>query len=159
MSDARKVRTCLWFNSDALPAAEFYCSLIPGSSIERVGRYPEGQEMQAPGSVLLVEFTLAGTPYQALNGGPHFTLDEAVSISVMTEDQAETDRLWAALTADGGAESHCGWLKDRFGLSWQIVPRQAAELLSGPKAAKVWPHLMQMSKIDIATLVAAAEAA
>jgi predicted 3-demethylubiquinone-9 3-methyltransferase (glyoxalase superfamily) len=112
--------------------------------------------MAEPGSVLLVEFTLAGTPYQALNGGPHFTLDEAVSISVMTEDQAETDRLWEALTADGGAESQCGWLKDCFGLSWQIVPRRSVELLNGPQASKVWPALMQMQKIDIAALEAAA---
>jgi predicted 3-demethylubiquinone-9 3-methyltransferase (glyoxalase superfamily) len=151
-----KVRTCLWFDDQALPAAEFYCSLLPGSRIDRVGRYPQGQDMAEPGSVLLVEFTLAGTPYQALNGGPHFTLDEAVSISVMTEDQAETDRLWEALTADGGAESQCGWLKDRFGLSWQIVPRRSVELLNGPQASKVWPALMQMQKIDIAALEAAA---
>jgi predicted 3-demethylubiquinone-9 3-methyltransferase (glyoxalase superfamily) len=151
-----KVRTCLWFDDQALPAAEFYCSLLPNSRIDRVGRYPQGQDMAEPGSVLLVEFTLAGTPYQALNGGPHFTLDEAVSISVMTEDQAETDRLWEALTADGGAESQCGWLKDRFGLSWQIVPRRSVELLNGPQASKVWPALMQMQKIDIAALEAAA---
>jgi predicted 3-demethylubiquinone-9 3-methyltransferase (glyoxalase superfamily) len=151
-----KVRTCLWFQTDPLPAVEFYCSLLPDSTIDQVGRYPEGSEMAAPGSTLMVEFTLAGTPYQALNGGPHFTLDEVVSISVMTEDQAETDRLWAALTADGGTESQCGWLKDRFGLSWQIVPRRATALLSGPSAAKVWPVLMTMKKIDIAALEAAA---
>jgi predicted 3-demethylubiquinone-9 3-methyltransferase (glyoxalase superfamily) len=115
--------------------------------------------MAEPGKVLIVEFTLAGTPFQALNGGPHFTLDEAVSISVSTEDQAETDRLWATLIADGGAESQCGWLKDRFGLSWQIVPKRAVELLNGPASATVWPALMQMIKIDIATLEAAAKAA
>ena len=109
--------------------------------------------------MLTVDFTLAGTPFQALNGGPHFTLDEAVSIAVASEDQAETDRLWAALVADGGAESQCGWLKDRFGLSWQIVPQRATELLNGPQAAKVWPALMQMKKIDIAALEAAAEGA
>jgi len=119
-----KVRTCLWFDAAALPAAEFYCGLLPDSRIDDVSRYPEGQAMAEPGTVLTVEFTLAGTPYQALNGGPHFPLTEAVSISVTTEDQAETDRLWAALIADGGAESQCGWLKDRFGLSRQIVPRR-----------------------------------
>lgn len=151
-----KVKTCLWFDDQALPAAEFYCSLIPDSRIDNVGRYPEGNGMAEPGKVLIVEFTLAGTPYQGLNGGPHFMLDEAVSISVSTQDQAETDRLWDALTADGGEESQCGWLKDRFGLSWQIVPKRSVELLSGPKAAQVWPALMQMRKIDIAALEAAA---
>ncbi|RST86291.1 VOC family protein [Aquibium carbonis] len=156
MANTPKVRTCLWFDDQALPAAEFYCSLLPGSRIDRVGRYPDGQDMAEPGKVLMVEFTLAGTPYQALNGGPHFTLDEAVSISVSTQDQAETDQLWEALTADGGAESQCGWLKDRFGLSWQIVPKRSVELLTGPQAAKVWPALMRMRKIDIATLEAAA---
>lgn len=156
MTDAPKVRTCLWYDDQALPAAEFYCSLIPGSRIDQVGRHPDGQDVAAPGKVLTVEFTLAGTPYQALNGGPHFKLDEAVSISVSTEDQAETDRLWSALTAEGGTESQCGWLKDRFGLSWQIVPRRSVELLTGPAAAKVWPALMRMRKIDIAALEAAA---
>lgn len=151
-----KVRTCLWFDDQALQAAEFYCSLIPDSRIDQVGRYPEGQDMSEPGKVLMVEFTLTGTPYQALNGGPHFKLDEAVSISVSTQDQAETDRLWDALTADGGAESQCGWLKDRFGLSWQIVPKRSVELVTGPQAAKVWPALMQMKKIDIVALEAAA---
>ncbi|HNP36063.1 MAG TPA: VOC family protein [Woeseiaceae bacterium] len=158
MIDQPKVCTCLWFNSQALPAAEFYCSLLPNSRIGRVGYYPEGQEMEKPGSVLTVEFTLAGTPYQALNGGPHFKLDEAVSISISTEDQAETDHLWESLTADGGAESECGWLKDKFGLSWQIVPKRLVALLTGPEAAKVWPALMQMKKIEIAVLEAAANA-
>lgn len=104
----------------------------------------------------MVEFLLSGTPYQALNGGDRFTLDEAVSVSVMTEDQAETDFLWEALTADGGSESRCGWLKDRFGLSWQIVPRRLAELTAGPNSSRVWPVLMQMGKIEIAELEAAA---
>ena len=112
--------------------------------------------MGEPGSVLVVDFTLRGTPYMALNGGPHFTLDEAVSISVPTDDQAETDQLWKALIDDGGTESRCGWLKDRFGLSWQITPKRAVELLNGPMAAKVWPALLQMRKIDIAALEAAA---
>ena len=150
-----KVRTCLWFDDQALPAAKFYCALLPDSRINRVGYSSEGQEMTEPGKVLTVDFTLAGTPFQALNGGPHFTLDEAVSISVLTEDQAETDQLWATLIADGGAESQCGWLKDRFGLSWQIVPKRLIELLNGPTAPEVWPVLMQMKKIDIAALEAA----
>ena len=156
---APKVRTCLWFSDQALPAAEFYCSLLENSRIDNVARYPEEPEMAESGKVLMVEFTLSETPYQALNGGSHFALDEAVSISVATEDQAETDRLWDALIADGGVESQCGWLRDRFGLSWQIVPKRSVELLNGPKSAKVWPALMQMKKIHIAALEAAANAA
>ena len=159
MPPAATVRTCLWFDDQALPAAEFYCALLPDSRIDHVGYAAEDRETGRPGTVLTVDFTLAGTPYQALNGGPHFTLDEAVSIAVASEDQAQTDRLWEALVADGGAESQCGWLKDRFGLSWQIVPRRATELLNGPQAAKVWPALMLMKKIDIAALEAAAEGA
>ena len=151
-----KVQTCLWFNDSALPAAEFYCTLLPDSRIDRIERYAEGQDMGDPGKVLIVAFTLAGTPYLALNGGPMFTLDEAVSISVSTDDQAETDRLWDALVADGGAESRCGWLRDRFGLSWQIVPRRSVELLNGPNRGAVWESLMQMAKIDIDKLEAAA---
>ncbi|MBK8457957.1 MAG: VOC family protein [Phyllobacteriaceae bacterium] len=153
-----KVRTCLWMNNQGEEAANFYVALIPDSRIETVGRYPEGSEHGTPGSAMVVDFTLAGTPYQILNGGPMFPLSEAVSISVRTKDQAETDRLWAALIADGGAESQCGWLKDRFGLSWQIVPEPAIALLSGPKASKVWPALMRMRKIDIAALEKAAAA-
>ena len=157
MTESPKVRTCLWFDDNALPAARFYCTLLPGSQVHNVERYSGGQDMAESGKVLLVDFTLAGTPYQAINGGPHFKLDEAVSISVVTEDQAETDRLWNALTAGGGAESQCGWLKDRFGLSWQIVPKRSIELMYGPNAARVWPALMQMTKIDIGALETAAK--
>ena len=156
--DAPKVRTCLWFDREALPAAEFYCSLLANSRVDRVDRYPEGHTMGEPGTVLSVHFTLAGTPYLAINGGPHFTLDEAVSILVATENQAETDRLWEALTANGGAESQCGWLTDRFGLSWQIVPERALELMRGPGAAAVWKVLQHMRRIDLAALEAAANA-
>lgn len=156
MADDVKVRTCLWFDDTALLAAEFYCGLLPGSQVERVERYPEGS-MGEPGKVAGVDFTLAGAPYQAINGGDHFQLNESVSITVATDDQAETDRLWTVLTADGGAESQCGWLKDRFGLSWQIVPRRATELMYGSHAAEVWAVLLQMKKIDIAALEAAAE--
>ncbi len=158
MTEIPKVRTCLWFDDNALAAARFYCGLLADSHVDNIERYSEGQDMAEPGKVSLVEFALAGTPYQAINGGPHFKLDEAVSVSVVTEDQAETDRLWEGLTADGGTESQCGWLKDRFGLSWQIVPKRSIELLRGPEAARVWPALMQMKKIDIAALEAAAEA-
>ena len=156
---APSVSTCLWFDGQALPAAEFYCTLLPGSRIERIRYSPEDQDKRAPGTELVVDFTLAGTPYMALNGGPRFTLDEAVSISVTTENQAETDRLWHALISGGGAESRCGWLQDRFGLSWQIVPKRAVELLNGPEAAKTWPALLKMRKIEVAALEAAAAAA
>ncbi len=151
-----KVRTCIWMDNQGEAAAEFYVSLLPGSHVETVGRYPEGSQHGTPGTAMVVDFTLAGTPYRILNGGPMFPLSEAVSIAVSTADQAETDRLWDALVADGGSESMCGWLKDRFGLSWQIVPEPAVALMSGPKAAKVWPALMAMRKIDIAALEKAA---
>lgn len=156
MGDRVMVRTCLWFNDQALPAAEFYCRLLPESGVERIERYPEGHEMGTPGSIAAVEFRLGGAPYLAINGGPHFTLSEAVSIFVLTQDQAETDRLWDALTAGGGTESQCGWLKDRYGLSWQIVPKRAQQLMYGPEAVQVWKALMAMKKIDIAALEAAA---
>jgi len=158
-NDAPRVRTCLWFDREALPAAEFYCSLLADSRIDRVDRYPEGHEMGEPGTVLSVDFTLADTPYLAINGGPRCKLDEAVSIFVATEDQVETDRLWGALIANGGAESRCGWLTDRFGLSWQIVPKRALELMRGPQSGPVWAALLPMRKIDLAALEAAAERA
>ncbi|MEZ5855998.1 MAG: VOC family protein [Hyphomicrobiaceae bacterium] len=147
-----KVRTCLWFDGNGEEAARFYVSLLAGSRIDDVFR-PEPE-----GVALMVNFTLAGVPYQALNGGPHYTLNEAASISVTTADQAETDRLWDALTSDGGKASRCGWLKDRFGLSWQIVPAALPALLGGPErkgAGRAMAAMMQMGKIDIAVLEAA----
>jgi predicted 3-demethylubiquinone-9 3-methyltransferase (glyoxalase superfamily) len=148
----QKVRTCLWFDDQAEEAAAFYVSLLPDSRIESASRPKQD------GPALVVEFTLAGTPYQALNGGPHFAFTEAASIVVMTEDQAETDRLWDALVADGGRESQCGWLKDRYGLSWQIVPRALVRLLSDPDreaAGRAMDAMLKMRKIDIAGLEAA----
>lgn len=156
MSARHKVQTCLWFDHQALEAAEFYTSLLPDSRIGRVIPYAQGQDIAPPGAILLVEFTLAGTPYQALNGGAMFPPTEAASISVATRDQAETDALWDALTTGGGAPSQCGWLRDRFGVSWQIVPRRALDLMAGPRAAQVWPVLTGMTKIKIAALEAAA---
>lgn len=145
-----KIRTSLWYDRAAEEAANFYVSLIPGSQIEAVSRVAGGN--------VVVDFALAGTPYQAFNGGPQFRFTEAASIVVLTEDQAETDRLWAALTADGGAESRCGWLKDRFGLSWQIVPRSVVGLLANPDreiSSRAMDALMTMGRIDIAALEAA----
>jgi predicted 3-demethylubiquinone-9 3-methyltransferase (glyoxalase superfamily) len=147
-----KVATCLWFDGDAEQAAAFYVSLVPDSRITNVAR------LQPDGPALLVSFTLGGTPFQALNGGPQYRFTEAASISVSTEDQAETDRLWAALTAGGGSESQCGWLKDRFGLSWQIVPVALPLLLGSPDrtaAGRAMQAMLGMRRIDIAALEAA----
>lgn len=146
------LRTCLWFDGTAEAAAHFYVSLIPGSEIEGViGRTAEGRP-------LMVNFRLAGVPYQGLNGGAMYRLSPAVSIQIVTEDQAETDRLWAALIADGGAESRCAWCTDRFGMSWQVVPRQLMATVGGPDpvgAARATQAVMAMGKIDIAALEAA----
>lgn len=146
------IRTCLWFNGNGHEAADFYVSLLPGSAVEsRFGAIESG----AP---LMVNFHLGGVPYQVLNGGPQHPLSHAVSISVTTEDQAETDRLWDALTADGGAEVQCGWLTDRFGLSWQIVPHGVMAYLGGPDAdgaARATQAMLTMRKLDLAAIEAA----
>lgn len=149
-----KVRTCLWFESQAVEAASFYVSLLPDSRIDGSAAFEHMLTGEEEG-VTVVEFTLAGTPYQAMNAGPHHPFNDAMSIVVMTDDQGETDRLWAALTADGGAPVQCGWLKDRFGVSWQIVPRRITELIgSGEKAGvhRLLQAMMPMQKIDIAAL-------
>jgi len=147
--DAQKVSTCLWFDGAAEEAAALYTSLIPGSAITSTF---SPDPAQPP---LVVEFSLAGVPYQGLNGGPQFPQSEAVSIVVHTDDQTETDRLWEALLANGGNENRCGWLKDRFGVSWQIVPRRFIQLLSDPDpvaAGRAMAAMMQMRKLDIAAL-------
>jgi predicted 3-demethylubiquinone-9 3-methyltransferase (glyoxalase superfamily) len=151
------IRTCLWFGDGrGLEAAEFYCSLIPGSRIDKSFASDAAQ-----GAFSVVDFSLGGVPYQILDAGPMFKLTEAVSISVATDDQAEADRLWAALTANGGQESYCGWLKDRFGVSWQIFPKRLMELTGNPDknlAAKAMAAMMKQSKIDIAAIEAAVRA-
>lgn len=154
----QKIRTFLWYDSNAEEAADFYCSLFKDSKVISVTRYPEGSPAPA-GTVMTVEFQLAETQFIALNGGPHFRLTEAISLSVDCDDQAEVDHLWDKLT-QGGSPSRCGWLKDKYGLSWQIVPRVLPELLSSKDAAKsqrVMAAMMQMTKIEIATLQRAAE--
>ncbi len=143
----------LWFDTQAEQAAQLYTSLIPDSRITNIERYPDGVPGRSAGEVLTVAFTLNGAPFSALNGGPDFRFSEAISVVIECEDQAEIDRLWDALTADGGAESMCGWLVDRFGLSWQIVPRNIAELVAPPAAMQA---MLGMKKLDIAALVAAA---
>lgn len=154
MRSAVTVATCLWFDRQAEEAATFYTSLIPNSRITAVSRYEKGGPMPE-GTALIVSFELAGTPYMALNGGPHFTFTEAASIVVTCETQMEIDALWQALTADGGAESQCFWLKDRYGLSWQIVPSQIQRwMMSEDKvaAARVMSVIMSSVKPDIARL-------
>lgn len=153
----QKIRPCLWFDGQALEAAEFYVSVFGGDS--RVGGVTYGTEATPgeTGTVLTVEFVLAGQDYLALNGGPQFTFDEAVSLSVDCEDQQEVDRLWARFTEEG-EESMCGWLKDKYGLSWQIVPRVLPELIGGPdraRADRVMKALTGMRKLDVQALLSA----
>ncbi len=143
----------LWFDTEAEDAARLYTSLFPDSAITAIRRYPEGVPERTAGDVMTVEFTLKGTRISALNGGPDFPFSEAVSLVVECEDQAEIDRLWGALTAGRGRESMCGWLVDRFGLSWQIVPKNIAELIAPPAALAA---MLGMRKLDIAALRAAA---
>ncbi len=148
-----KVRTCLFFAERGEEAAAFYVSLLPDSRIESVFR-PDPD-----GPVLVAEFTLAGSPYMILNGNPDVQPSHLSSISILTEDQQETDRLWQSLLADGGEEGHCGWIRDRFGIHWQIVPKALPRLMRGDdpeRAGRVTAALMQMKKIDIAGLEAAA---
>ncbi|KRS14533.1 3-demethylubiquinone-9 3-methyltransferase [Roseovarius atlanticus] len=142
-----KLRTCLWFHDRAREAAEFYVTLLPDSRIDEAS--------EVDGGVVVVELTLASVPYQFLQAGPHFTLTPAASISVLAEDQAETDHLWDKLS-DGGEEGMCGWLTDRYGVSWQIVPRRLLELQGGPDAEAVRAAMFKMKKIEIAALEAAA---
>ena len=151
------IRTCLWFRDGrGREAAEFYCSLIPGSRVETTFSGDAGH-----GVFSVIDFSLGGVPYQILDAGPMFTLTEAVSISVATDGQAESDRLWAALTANGGEESHCGWLKDRYGVSWQVFPRRLTELTlraDRDVTAKAMAAMMKQRKIDIAEIEAAVRA-
>lgn len=150
MSDSR-FATCLWFDAQGETAARFYCELFADAEVLKVTR-------TAPdGPALMVEFRLGAQRYQALNGGAHYVLSPAASISVLCDDQAEIDRLWAAL-GEGAHFSNCGWLTDRFGLSWQIVPRALPEMMNDPdpaKVARVVQAFMPMDKLDLATLIRA----
>lgn len=156
MPENPKVAVCLWFDDQAEQAAEFYTSLISDSRITGVNRPVEGE------SALMVTFTLGGTPFQALYGGPQFQHSEAASISVTANDQEETDRLWNALVANGGSESRCAWLKDRFGVSWQIVPKALQEYLGAADreaAGRAMQAMLGMNRIIISELDAAFHAA
>lgn len=151
----------LWFDTQAEEAAEFYCSVFPNSRITAVTRYPEGAPGPA-GTVMTVAFELDGQPFVGINGGPHFQFDEAVSFEIRCETQDEVDVYWERLTADGGAESQCGWCKDRFGLSWQVVPRGMEEVFSDPdpeRAQRAMQAMLGMKKLDLAELRRAADGA
>ena len=151
------IRTCLWFRDGrGKEAAEYYASLIPGSRVETV--FTGSNEM---GTFSVIDFTLGGAPYQILDAGPHFTLTEAVSISVETDDQAESDRLWYALTSNGGEESVRGWLKDRYGVSWQVLPRRLTGTTTSKDpqvSAAAMAEMMKQKRIDIAAIEAAVRA-
>jgi predicted 3-demethylubiquinone-9 3-methyltransferase (glyoxalase superfamily) len=157
-----KVYPCLWFDGRAQEAAEFYVSLLPDSQVDKVWRSPADTPSGPAGMVLLVDFTLGGQRFQGLNGGPEFNFNEAVSFVIECEDQAEVDRLWETLTAEGGEPGPCGWLKDRFGVSWQITPRRLNELMADPdegRARRAMEAMLQMGKIEIAQIERAADAA
>ncbi|MFJ6016192.1 VOC family protein [Streptomyces sp. NPDC092952] len=145
--------TCLWFDGQAEEAAEYYVSVFRNSRVGRVARYNEAGPGPA-GSVMTVEFEINGQRFVGVNGGPAFTFDEAISFRIDCADQAEVDHYWAGLT-DGGEEGPCGWLKDRYGISWQVVPDGLIELVSDPdgeRAARVTRAMMTMKKLDIAAL-------
>jgi predicted 3-demethylubiquinone-9 3-methyltransferase (glyoxalase superfamily) len=153
----QKIMPCLWFNTEGEEAANYYVSIFKNSKIGRISRYgKEGKEIHGKdaGAVMTVEFELDGQKFLALNGGPHFKFSEAISFQVFCDTQAEVDHYWSKLS-EGGSEGPCGWLKDKFGLSWQIVPSMVPEMLQSgdsEKGQRVFKEIMQMSKIDIATL-------
>ena len=150
-----KITPCLWFNGTAEEAAQFYLSLFPDSRIDKIHRSAADNPSGSAGDVLTVDFTLAGEKFIGLNGGPEFQFNEAVSFSIDCVDQAEVDRYWDALIEGGGEHSVCGWLKDRFGVSWQVIPRQLPEMLDGPDregAARAMKAMLEMTKIDIEKL-------
>jgi predicted 3-demethylubiquinone-9 3-methyltransferase (glyoxalase superfamily) len=155
----QKVTPFLWFNGQAEDAARFYVSLFPDSRMGRVDRSPADTPSGPAGMVLTVEFTLAGSRFIALNGGPKYSFTEAVSFQIACRDQEEVDRLWSALS-EGGSEGRCGWLKDRWGLSWQVVPNRLLELLNDPdrgRSRRTAEAMLKMNKIIIAELERAAD--
>jgi predicted 3-demethylubiquinone-9 3-methyltransferase (glyoxalase superfamily) len=154
---AKKITPCLWFDTQAEEAAKFYASVFKNSKIGKISRYgKEGFEVHGKkaGTVMTVEFEIEGQKFLALNGGPHFKFNEAVSFQVHCETQQEVDYFWSELAKDG-EESHCGWLKDKFGLSWQVIPKALPEMLmdgNSETAQRVMRSMLQMRKIDIAAL-------
>jgi len=165
MKMTQRIAPCLWFDDQAEDAANFYISIFPNSRITKVSRYGRAghdQHQKPPGSVMTVAFELDGQPFTALNGGPLFEFNEAVSLQIFCESQAEVDQYWKKLTAGGDpAAQQCGWLKDRFGVSWQVVPVAMLELIGDPsskRSERAMEAMMSMKKIDIAALERAAAA-
>jgi predicted 3-demethylubiquinone-9 3-methyltransferase (glyoxalase superfamily) len=159
----QKIAPCLWFDGRAEEAAKFYVSIFPNSHIVDIAHYGDvGQDVhgQKPGTVMTVAFELDGQSFLGLNAGPLFKFNEAVSFQVYCDTQKEVDRYWAGLTTGGGEEGSCGWLKDKFGLSWQVVPSSVLQMMTSkdrPKADRAMGAMMQMKKLDIAELEAAYE--
>jgi len=155
-----RIQPCLWYDGTAEEAARFYAETFPDSRVGPIMRAPGDYPAGKQGNVLTVEMTILGMPFLLLNGGPEFKFDEAVSFQVSTDDQAETDRYWNAITGNGGQESMCGWCKDRWGLSWQITPKRLTEYMAqgGETAARAFKSMMGMRKIDIAELDRAVKA-
>jgi predicted 3-demethylubiquinone-9 3-methyltransferase (glyoxalase superfamily) len=154
------ITPCLWFDGRAQEAAEFYTGIFPNSRIDRVDRSAADNPSVKEGEVLTVSFTLDGKPFMGLDGGPDFQFTEAISFSIECVDQAEVDRYWELLTADGGAPGPCGWLKDQFGVSWQVVPSQMNEMLNSTDrdgARRAMNAMLQMGKLDVEQLRAAFE--
>ena len=157
-----KVTPCLWFDGNAAEAVGFYTSLIPNSKVVSVDRSPADTPSGPKGMVITVEFELGGRSFMALNGGPDFKFTEAISLSIDCDDQEEVDRYWKALIANGGEPSVCGWLKDRFGLSWQVVPKRMAEMFASQDrdaAERAMQAMLKMTKLDISALQAAYDTA
>ncbi|MFW8634765.1 VOC family protein [Cribrihabitans pelagius] len=152
-----KNTVCLWYGSDAEDAARFYAGTFPETAVTAVHHAPSDFPSGKAGDVLMVEFTVLGIPCLGLNGGPAFTHSEAFSFQVLTEDQEETDRYWDAIVGNGGAESACGWCRDKWGISWQITPRvlMEAHAAGGGEAKRAFEAMMEMKKIDVAAIEAA----
>jgi predicted 3-demethylubiquinone-9 3-methyltransferase (glyoxalase superfamily) len=148
---------CVWYDKDAEAAARFYAATFPNSAVTKVYQAPSDYPSGKAGDVLMVEFTVCGIPCVGLNGGTAFKHSEAFSFQISTEDQAETDRYWNAITGNGGQESACGWCKDKWGISWQITPRVLIEAMAagGAEAKRAFDAMMQMKKIDVAKIEAA----
>jgi len=153
------ITPCLWFDTEAEEAAKFYCSVFKNSRFTLVSHYSDAGP-RPKGSVMMVAFELDGRPFTALNGGPQYKFTEAISLQITCDSQEEVDHYWDRLTADGGSENVCGWLKDKYGLSWQVAPRNLIEYMTGrdlEKAKRVAEAMFKMKKIDIATIERAAQ--